>query len=206
MPNYPNLIDNDDSLFVAVNNKRTTLTSAINSSVLTIPVVTTSGFPNTGFITILSEPDDITQAEAIRYEGLTLTTFSGTQRGAGSTPSLAHNSSDKVDLTVMAEHHNELKDAVIALENFVGISGSPEFVPKDEFGNVNISGTLSADNLTVTGTSIFDNVDIKGDLTVSGTAKFGQDNTVITVVETIIFASQDTEQTTTSTSFFDANC
>ena len=143
MPNYPGSLDDDISLFLAVNNARTRLTSSISISDLTIPVVTTSGFPNQGFITILTNPDDITEAEAISYVGVTETTFSGTQRGAGGTPIFAHGTGNNVDLTVMAEHHNELKDAIIELEKFVGVSGSENFVPKDAQGNVIISGTLA---------------------------------------------------------------
>ncbi|KKN13865.1 hypothetical protein LCGC14_1002010 [marine sediment metagenome] len=164
MPNYPGSLDDDVSLFLAVNNARTRLTSGISISDLTIPVVTTSGFPNQGFVTILSNPDDITEAEAIAYTGFTETSFSGTGRGAGGTPIFAHAVGNNVDLTVMAEHHNELKDAVITLEQVVGISGSHNFVPKDAQGNVIISGTL-----TVSGTSSLEgNVDTFGNLTASG--------------------------------------
>lgn len=173
MPNFPGNIDDDVSLFLAANNARTKLTSSISDSDLTIPVVTTSGFPNTGFLTILSDPDDITKAEAISYVGVTLTTFSGVLRGDGGTTATSHNSQDNVDLTVMAEHHNELKDAVIALETFVGITGAENFVPKDAQGNAIVSGTLTASVLTVTGTSdLQGDVDFKSNLTVSGIAQF----------------------------------
>ncbi len=181
MPNFPVSYDDDESLFLAVNNGRTKLTIGISDSELDIPVVTTSGFPPTGFITILSDPNDITKAEAIRYDGLSELTFSGTERGAGGTPIFAHNSQDYVDLTVMAEHHNEIKDAVIALEHFVGVSGSPEFVPKDEFGNVLITGTLTVENLveagwvTTSGSAIICGPGVfKDTLTVSGIATFGE--------------------------------
>lgn len=250
MTNYPGSLDDDISLFLVVNNARTRLTSNINTLDLTIPVVTTSGFPNQGFVTILSNPDDITEAEAIAYTGVTETSFSGTLRGAGDTPIFAHATGNNVDFTVMAEHHNELKDAVITLEQTVGISGSYNFVPKDAQGNVVVSGTLTAQNLldagwltvtgtttvgdltagwltvtgtstletttagdltadwlTVTGTSdLWGDVDIKGDLTVSGIASFGQDDTVASADSPVIFVSQDTEQTVTSTSFQDVNC
>ena len=159
--NYPNSLDDDSSLFVAVNNLRTTLTSDIDDSQLTIPVVTTAGFPNSGFITILSNPDDITQAEAIRYEGVTPTTFSGTERGAGGTAAFSHGAGTSVDLTVVADHHNVLKDAVIELEKFVGVSGSENFLPQDQFGNVTIQGDLTV----VSGT--FDNLAVQEPFTTS---------------------------------------
>ncbi|KKL47728.1 hypothetical protein LCGC14_2332650, partial [marine sediment metagenome] len=82
----------------------------------------------------------------------------------------------------MAQHHNELKDAIIILEEFVGVSGSENFVPKDEFGNVIVTGTLivtedvtfsggleTGDTL-VTGTlAVCSGADFKADFTVSGT-------------------------------------
>lgn len=154
MPNFPGSIDDDVSLFLAANNARTSLTSNISDSDLTIPVVTTSGFPNTGFLTILSDPDDITKAEAISYVGVTLTTFSGVLRGAGGTTAASHGSLDNVDLTVIAEHHNELKDAVIALETFVGTTSAEKFLPQDTSGNVLITGTLNVPDTITAGISL----------------------------------------------------
>lgn len=164
MVNFPVSFDTDASLYVAVNNKRTQLTSSINDSTLTIPVVTTSGFPSVGFITILSS-GDITKAEAIKYTSLNPTTFFASTRGAGNTPVASHNISDNVDLTIVADHHNELKDAIIALENFVGISGAENFLRIDDFGNV-----IVPNNLTVSGGSTFSFITVTGTLT--GTTGF----------------------------------
>lgn len=174
MPNFPTSLDDDQSLYVAVNNLRTELTSNITNTELTIPVTTTSGYPNSGFITILSVPEDITRAEAIRYEGVTPTTFSGTARGAAGTPALAHFAGDNVDLTVVADHHNELKDAIIAIEEYLGVTGSENFVPF--IGNdVLLPGNLSINNtLTVSGGATFcfaavtGTLDVAGDVTFSG--------------------------------------
>jgi hypothetical protein len=170
MPNFPGSLDDDVSLYLAVNNARTRLTSGISESELTIPVVTTSGFPSQGFITILSNPDDITEAEAIRYDGISETTFSGVERGAGGTPIFPHFTQDNVDLTVMAEHHNELKDAIIEIEKILGVSGSHNFVPKDAQGNAIVSGTLTAENLFEAGW-----ITASGNLVVCGEAEFKDD-------------------------------
>jgi len=158
MVNFPNSFDTDGTLFIAVNNLRTTLTSSIDASTLTIPVVTTSGFPDVGFITILSDENDITQAEAIAYNSITSTTFSATQRGAGNTPALPHDSGDNVDLTIVAAHHNELKDAVIELEHFVGVSGSANFLRVDstalgDLVDVTTAGATSGQVLGFNGSS-----------------------------------------------------
>jgi hypothetical protein len=175
MINFPTSLDDNTTLFVAVNNLRTQLASGIDNSTLTIPVVTTSGYPSSGFISILTGTN-ITQTEAIRYTSLGGTQFNASQRGAGGTPAAAHEAGDNVDLTIVASHHNELKDAIIELEHFVGVSGSENFLPQGESGDVIISGTLTAgsgsfsNSLTVSGTP----VDITG---VGGLSNIVEDTT-----------------------------
>ncbi len=142
MVNFPFSIDDETTLFLTANNLRTNLTSPIDDSTLTIPVLTTSGFPNSGFITILTGTD-ITDAEAISYDGYLSTAFSGTLRGAGGTEAVSHNSTDNVDFTIVADHHNSLKDAVIAIENFVGVSGSENFLTVTMSGNITVTGTAN---------------------------------------------------------------
>lgn len=156
MVNFPSSFDNDVSLYVAVNNKRTNLTSSINAITLTIPVITTSGFPTAGFITILSDTTDITKAEAIKYTSVDATNFFASLRGAGATTARPHNIGDNVDLTIVADHHNELKDAIIQLEHFVGVSGAENFLRIDDFGNVSVPGSFTAPTgtfTTITGTT-----------------------------------------------------
>ncbi len=174
MPNFPTSIDTDESLFLAVNNLRTQLTASISAATLTIPVDSTANFPDTGFITILTGTD-ITQAEAISYTSKTATTFTASARGAGGTPASAHDAGNNVDLTVVAAHHNELKDAIIAVENFLGIAGSENFVPKDPAtGNVVLSGTLSVQDDTVVSGTLF----VQGDTLVSGALSVQGDTVV----------------------------
>lgn len=150
MVNFPGSLDDDSTLYIAVNNLRTQLTAGINASTLTIPVISTAGFPSTGFITILTGTD-ITAAEAIKYTSITATEFNASQRGADGTTAAAHDSGDNVDLTILAAHHNDPKDAIIALEEFVGttgnenflraVTGAGEVVVTSGSGEVVISGT-----------------------------------------------------------------
>lgn len=172
MVNFPTSFDNNVTLFLAVNNKRTQLTSDIDASTLTIPVVTTSGFPTSGYITILSTAD-ITQAEAISYSSVGPNQFNATQRGAGNTPVNEHFLNDNVDHAVVADHHNSLKDAIINLEHFVGISGSENFLPW--LGNRTfvspgngIFGTVSSTGSTVSGTLTAQSGVFSQSLTISG--------------------------------------
>ena len=143
MPNFPTGFDNNASLYLAVNNKRTTLTSAISASALTIPAVDTAGFPDSGFITINSTPDNPLTAEAIAYSSKNATNFFVSQRGADGTTATAHIAGAKIDLTIVAAHHNQLKDAIIQLEYFVGVTGSENFLRQDDNGNVSVGGALS---------------------------------------------------------------
>ncbi len=161
MVNFPVSFDDDTTLFVAVNNLRTQLTSSIDASTLTIPVTSTTGFPSTGFISILTGTD-ITLTEAIKYTSLTSTQFNASERGAGGTTAATHQINDNVDFTIVASHHNELKDAVLELEQFVGVSGSENFLRINDSGNVFIPGTLNVDG----------SVGLAGDLVVSGTGAF----------------------------------
>ena len=161
MVNFPVSFDDDTTLFVAVNNLRTQLTSSIDASTLTILVTSTTGFPSTGFISILTGTD-ITLTEAIKYTSLTSTQFNASERGAGGTTAATHQINDNVDFTIVASHHNELKDAVLELEQFVGVSGSENFRRIDDSGHVFIPGTLNVDG----------SVGLAGDLVVLGTGAF----------------------------------
>ena len=190
MVNFPNSFDDDTTLYVAVNNLRTRLSEGINDSVTTIPVLTTSGYPTIGYISILTG-SDITRTEAISYTNTTDTSFTGATRGTSGTPAAEHNAGDNVDLTIVAEHHNELKDAILNLEHFVGVSGLENFVPQDDFGNVGITGDASfAQDVVITGTlRVEDDVYLAQNVTVSGTldvqedADFKEDVTVTGVVQ-----------------------
>ena len=75
---------------VNVANTSTTTSGSINSSVTTINVASTSGFPTTGTILI--------DSEVITYGGTTGTSFTSCTRAAQSTTAVSHNSSATVYL------------------------------------------------------------------------------------------------------------
>ena len=169
MVNFPDSLDDDATLFAAVNNLRTRLTVPISDTDTTVPVITTSGFPASGYFTILSS-SDITKAEAIKYDTFSATQFTGVTRGADGTIAVEHLPNDNVDFNVVADHHNALKEATIKLEHFVGASGIENFV----FRNPDTAQGTVDGNLLVSGTSAFvNNVDMRQRLTVSGIAQFG---------------------------------
>ena len=187
MPNFPIGIDDNESLFLVVNNLRTQLTSSIDASTLTIPVVTTSGFPPTGFISILTG-SDITLTEAIKYGSLAPTQFNATQRGADGTQASTHGSSTNVDFTIVASHHNEIKDAILELEQFVGASGSENFLGVDSSGNVTITGTTTVAGITATSGAFSQSLTISGVPVSTGTLtiKETDGSPIVTNVNTIV--------------------
>jgi hypothetical protein len=97
----------------------TTLTSAINNSIVTIPVLSTNGFLSSGTIII--------DNEEIAYAGITSSTFTGCVRGANATVAASH----LINAAVLA--------LTINPTGYVSISGSGFLVPGsqlDGYGNV----------------------------------------------------------------------
>lgn len=111
MAQYPGSANSDSNLYIAKNNLATTLNGAINNSVTTITVTSTTGFPAVGFITI--------DTEAISYTSVSPTQFLGCTRGADGTSATSHTDTTQVFHDVVAAHHNVLKDEVIAVSNDV---------------------------------------------------------------------------------------
>lgn len=108
MASYPSSAAGDAQLYVAVNNKTTTLTSGIDAVVTTIPVASTSGFPSSGFVTV--------DLEIIAYTSVNATNFLGATRGADGSTATSHSMNALVSHNIVAAHHNALKDETIAVE------------------------------------------------------------------------------------------
>jgi len=113
MSNFPTSVSTDANLFVAVTDLQTTLASTITDIVTTIPLTSTSGFPTTGYVTI-------DNSEVVKYTGISGADLTGCTRGADGTSALPHSTGVTVGLTVVAAHHNLLKDEVIAIETALG--------------------------------------------------------------------------------------
>lgn len=108
--NWPNTISSDSNLFVAVNNCNTTLSASASSAVTTINVNATTCFPSVGYVTIGSE--------AIYYTGKTATSFTGCVRGSDGTSAGNHFIGDTAKHSVIAAHHNALKDEVVGMSTY----------------------------------------------------------------------------------------
>lgn len=113
MANYPGALSTNANLYIAVNSLQTTLAATCTSGATTLTLTSTTGFPTTGLVTI-------DNTEVVSYTGVSGATITGCTRGADGTTAAAHLLGVTVGLTVVAAHHNLLKDEVIAIETALG--------------------------------------------------------------------------------------
>jgi hypothetical protein len=109
--NFPGAVDTKETLLEASNRFQTTLNGALTDVATSMTVVSTTGAPTAGAVTI----DD----ERIFYTGKTATTFTGLLRGQDGSGAAAHSSGAAVEGRIIARHVNVLQDAIIALETAV---------------------------------------------------------------------------------------
>ncbi len=125
---FPTTLDTDDNLYIAHDSLRVVLAEDYNPGDTFINVIGDEEimrrFPPTGIITLTeqcSEPE--LRAISFYYGAKTLTTFENLEILPGFTDGIKPKSITSVTQNVMARHHNAIKDAVIAIEEFVGIKG-----------------------------------------------------------------------------------
>lgn len=137
----------------------TTLSDAISNVQTTIPVVTTSGFSNSGAIFI--------DAELITYTGITATSFTGCTRGAAGSPNKSHNSGAAVSgaqvatantPTVVQLNTQDLSNGVTlnttTSEVTVAVAGKYNFAFSGQLNNSTAGQTLLAIWFAVNGTNV----------------------------------------------------
>lgn len=142
---FPGAIATDSDLYIAVNNQSTLLTdNPLTIGATTVNVISTTGFPAVGFISI--------DAEIIKYTGITATSFTGCTRGADGTTAASHLLNAQVDHNVIAAHHNAPKDEIIAIETMLnaklGTSSAPYTsgrVAVTSGGIIVVSGTTTTE-------------------------------------------------------------
>ncbi len=113
MANFPTSVSTNANLYISVNGLQTTLAVTIISSDTTIQLASTTGFPTTGLVTIENN-------EVVSYTGISGANLTGCTRGADGTTAIGHNAGVVVGATIVAAHHNLLKDEVIAIETALG--------------------------------------------------------------------------------------
>lgn len=107
---WPDTVSSATTLYTAVNNCATNLSSDISNTTGTITVDDTTCFPSVGYITI--------ENEAAKCTGKGANTFTGCTRGADGTTAASHVAGDTVFHAVIAAHHNVLKDEVVAISEW----------------------------------------------------------------------------------------
>ncbi len=123
---FPLAIDDKKVLFEATNNSYVMLKQTLTYNGKIIVVEDTTGFPDSGEIRIGPLPGESGEYELIYYDKKTNNTFQNLRRGyAGSQINYWPAVSTCVSNSVAAEHHNAIKDALINIENDLGLKEDP---------------------------------------------------------------------------------
>jgi hypothetical protein len=118
MSNYPAAFDDEATLLRAVNNFATTLTGSINSSNEDIPVASVTGLQaEDGVVSI----DDEVILYTFLDTGGSVPVLRACTRGHDGTPAQNHSVGARVEARWVAKHHNSLFDAILAIEQTLGV-------------------------------------------------------------------------------------
>lgn len=122
---FPQLIDDKKSLYLAVNNAETKLSQSLTYNGKNLVVESTEKFPANGLIKLYNkEKND--NYEIIYYDNRNSTTFLNLHRGFAGSKRSDWPSGTMVAASVMAEHHNSIKDAIIKIQKFIGKKENPD--------------------------------------------------------------------------------
>lgn len=124
---FPVAIDDKDILYTATNNSKTALKQTLSYNGQTIIVEDTSSFPDKGIIRVGFTSEGQGNFELIAYNKKTGNTFQQLKRGfAGSKQNVWRPGEAYVTNSVVAEHHNAIKDALINIEVDLGLKENPD--------------------------------------------------------------------------------
>ena len=140
--NYPEQLDSDANLYLVRDALRMILAEDYQPGNATITVtgdpLVMEKFPMSGIITLTEQCSDVSlRAISFFYGSRTKTTFDELEIITDFN-CVKPKDSTHVTLNVIAQHHNNLKDAMIAVEEFMGIKGK---VDKTPFGKT-LAGRL----------------------------------------------------------------
>lgn len=122
---FPEALDDKYSLYEVANNAETQITTGIPYSGKKITVEDTSGFPEKGLLRIGPKAGEVGEFELVYYDLKTKNTFKNLIRGfAGSRQSQWYAGSWATN-AVTAEPHNSIKDAIINIQQEVGLKNNP---------------------------------------------------------------------------------
>jgi PKD repeat protein len=125
MSQFPQQLDNRDSLFYVRNNAETVLKQSLTFSSKYIVVEDASQFPSNGLIKI-TPSEGIGEPEIVYYGIKIGNQFHQLQRGFAQSRQSSWAVGSIVSLPVMADHHNALKDAIIKIQERIGLKNQPD--------------------------------------------------------------------------------
>lgn len=131
-PQFPSSFDTDNNLYLVHDSLRVTLVNDYLPGDTSITVTgDTSHFPPTGLITLTEQCNqDVTvRAISFYYGSKTSVTFDNLILLPNFKDTSKPKNRTDVTMNVMAQHHNTLKDALIAIENFLGVKGTTDTTP-----------------------------------------------------------------------------
>lgn len=138
--NFPNQLDTDENLFLVHDSLRVRLVNDYNPGDVSISVEGNSEtivkFPTSGIITLTEQCSDIDKRAISLFYG-SRTQSSDATTGTFDELEILPEFEDVVKLkkitnvtmNVLDKHHNHLKDALIAVETFLGVQGQTDIVP-----------------------------------------------------------------------------
>lgn len=132
--NYPESLDTDANLYLVHDSLRVKLAEDYTPGDTSITIYdednVMSYFPPTGIITLTEQCSDVDErAISLHYSSTTSTTFSGLEL-LPKFPSVSKPKNfTNVTLNVIDRHHNTIKNAIIAIEEFVGVQGTTDTAP-----------------------------------------------------------------------------
>lgn len=128
--NYPVSVDGDDTLFLVHDSLRVKLSADYNPGDTTISIFgdyeVINRFPSSGFITLTEQCSDAeVRALTFYYGSRTQISFDRLELLPGFTDVAKPKDITNVTQNVMAQHHNSIKNAVIAIEGMAGRKDEP---------------------------------------------------------------------------------
>lgn len=122
---FPDVLDDKDSLYEVRNNAETRLRYSLSYSGKKIVVDDTSKFPDKGLVRVGPPPGQGGEAELVYYGAKTASTFNDLIRGFAGSRQNQWPAGSWATNAVAAEPHNAIKDALIKIENRIGLINSP---------------------------------------------------------------------------------
>ncbi len=130
-PRYPDSFDDTDNLYLVHDSLRVVLLEDYLPGQTSIEVSgDITNFPLTGIITLTEQQSEIDKrAISLYYGEKTTTGFAQLELMPGFTDYAKSKTVTNVTQNVFAAHHNNIKDALIAIEEFIGIKGTVDAKP-----------------------------------------------------------------------------